>query len=101
MSETFWARLTPEQQKIMLDLWAKNIPTYRSNAAAAQTKARKALEEHGVTFTDPSRDRHFREAPICKVMAGGCPRAHWIKGREAIARDRAPDGRGHRRQSLK
>jgi C4-dicarboxylate-binding protein DctP len=56
VSETFWAKVTPEQQKIMLDLWTKNIPTYRSNAAAAQTRARKALEEHGVGFTDPSRE---------------------------------------------
>ncbi len=56
VSETFWAKVTPEQQKIMLDLWSKNIPTYRSNAAAAQTRARKALEEHGVGFTDPSRE---------------------------------------------
>jgi C4-dicarboxylate-binding protein DctP len=56
LSQTFWAKLTPEQQKIMLDLWAKNIPTYRINAAAAQTRARKALETNGVTFVDPSRE---------------------------------------------
>jgi hypothetical protein len=40
----------------MLDLWAKNIPIYRTNAAAAQTRARKELEGHGVTFVDPSRE---------------------------------------------
>jgi C4-dicarboxylate-binding protein DctP len=56
VSQTFWARLTPEQQKIMLDLWAKNIPAYRVNAAAAQTKARAELVEKGVAFIDPSRD---------------------------------------------
>jgi TRAP-type C4-dicarboxylate transport system substrate-binding protein len=56
ISDAFWAKLTPEQQKIMLDLWAKNIPIYRANAAAAQTRARKALEGNGVTFVDPSRD---------------------------------------------
>ena len=56
VSQTFWAKLTPEQQKIMLDLWAKNIPTYRANAAAAQTAARKTLMEKGVAFVDPSRD---------------------------------------------
>jgi C4-dicarboxylate-binding protein DctP len=56
ISDAFWAKLTPEQQKIMLDLWAKNIPIYRTNAAAAQTRARKALEGNGVTFVDPSRD---------------------------------------------
>ena len=56
VSETFWAKLTPEQQKLMLDLWAKNIPIYRANAAAAQTRARKALEGNGVTFVDPSHE---------------------------------------------
>ncbi len=56
VSQAFWAKLTPEQQKIMLDLWAKNIPTYRANAAEAQLKARKTLEETGVTFVDPSKD---------------------------------------------
>jgi C4-dicarboxylate-binding protein DctP len=56
VSQSFWSKLTPDQQKIMLDLWAKNIPTYRANAAAAQTRARKALEDHGVTFVDPSQD---------------------------------------------
>ena len=56
LSQSFWAKLTPEQQKLMLDLWAKNIPAYRVNAAAAQTRARKTLEENGVTFVDPSRE---------------------------------------------
>jgi C4-dicarboxylate-binding protein DctP len=56
VSNAFWSKLAPDQQKLMLDLWAKNIPTYRANAAAAQTRARKELEGHGVTFTDPSRE---------------------------------------------
>jgi TRAP-type C4-dicarboxylate transport system substrate-binding protein len=56
VSQAFWAKLSPEEQKLMLDLWAKNIPTYRVNAAAAQTDARKLLMEKGVTFADPSRE---------------------------------------------
>jgi len=56
VSNAFWTKLTPDQQKLMLDLWAQNIPTYRSNAAAAQTRARKELEGHGVAFTDPGRE---------------------------------------------
>jgi C4-dicarboxylate-binding protein DctP len=55
-SQAFWAKLSPEQQKLMLDLWAANIPSYRANAAAAQTRARKTLEENGVSFVDPSRE---------------------------------------------
>jgi TRAP-type transport system periplasmic protein len=56
VSQAFWAKLTPDQQKLMLDLWAKNIPIYRTNAAAAQTRARKELEGHGLAFVDPPRD---------------------------------------------
>jgi len=56
VSNAFWSKLAPDQQKLMLDLWAQNIPTYRANAAAAQTRARKELEGHGVVFTDPSRE---------------------------------------------
>ncbi len=53
ISEAFWAKLTPEMQGIMTKLWAENIGTYRANAQAAQTRARKTMEENGVTFVDP------------------------------------------------
>jgi C4-dicarboxylate-binding protein DctP len=39
------------------DVWAQNIPAYRTNMAAAQTKARAMLEEHGVKFTDPTEEQ--------------------------------------------
>ena len=55
VSQAFWYKLSPDLQKMMTDLWAQNVPTYRANMAAAQTKARDTLEEHGVTFVDPSR----------------------------------------------
>ena len=41
----------------MLDLWAKNIPTYRANMAKAQTLARATLQEHGIKFVDPSPEQ--------------------------------------------
>ena len=56
MSGTFWAKLTPDIQKIMTDLWAANIATYRANAGASQDKARQTMEANGVSFTDPSQD---------------------------------------------
>jgi C4-dicarboxylate-binding protein DctP len=56
MSEGFWAKLTPEQQKLMIDLWAANIGTYRANAADSQARARKTMEANGVTFVDPSKE---------------------------------------------
>jgi C4-dicarboxylate-binding protein DctP len=55
VSETFWAKLGPDLQKTMTDLWAENIGTYRSNAAGSQARARKMMEENGVTFIDPSQ----------------------------------------------
>ncbi|MBV8962954.1 MAG: TRAP transporter substrate-binding protein DctP [Hyphomicrobiales bacterium] len=54
VSLAFWEKLSPELQKLMTDLWAQNIPTYRANMAAAQAKARQTLEEHGVKFADPT-----------------------------------------------
>jgi C4-dicarboxylate-binding protein DctP len=56
MNGVFWAKLPPEIQKVMIDLWAANIATYRANAAASQDRARKTMADNGVTFTDPSQD---------------------------------------------
>src|ERR1700722_5323391 len=57
MSQVFWDKLSPDLQKIMTDMWAQNIPAYRANMAAAQTKARATLEEHGIKFADPSPEQ--------------------------------------------
>lgn len=57
VSNAFWAKLSADQQKIMLDLWMKNIPTYRANAMAAQQRARKLMQDNGVTFYDPSAEQ--------------------------------------------
>ena len=54
ISDAFWSKLGPDLQKIMTTLWAENIGTYRANAAAAQARGRKVLEENNVTFTDPA-----------------------------------------------
>jgi len=56
-SQVFWDKLSPNLQKIMTDVWAQNIPAYRANMAAAQTKARTTLEEHGVKFSDPTPEQ--------------------------------------------
>jgi C4-dicarboxylate-binding protein DctP len=55
MAGGFWAKLTPAEQKTMIDLWAANIATYRVHAGALQAQARKTMEANGVTFTDPSQ----------------------------------------------
>ena len=54
VSQTFWAALPADLQTMMTALWAENIGSYRDRMATHQSEARKALEEHGVTFADPS-----------------------------------------------
>jgi len=61
VSQLFWDKLAPEQQKMMTELWAQNIPTYRINMAAAQTKARATLEERGIKFSDPTAEQSAEE----------------------------------------
>jgi TRAP-type transport system periplasmic protein len=56
ISDAFWSKLPPDMQKQIVDLWAANIATYRENAAASQARARKLMEDSGVTFSDPSQD---------------------------------------------
>jgi TRAP-type transport system periplasmic protein len=55
ISDAFWSKLSPDQQKIMIDLWQANIATYRANAGASQARARKLMADNGVSFTDPSQ----------------------------------------------
>ena len=54
ISQAFWEKLSPAQQKMMGDLWAENIATYRANTAASQTRARGVLASHGIKIVDPS-----------------------------------------------
>ena len=48
-----WEKLSPAQQKMMSDLWAENIATYRANTAASQVRARGILQSHGIKIVDP------------------------------------------------
>jgi C4-dicarboxylate-binding protein DctP len=56
ISQAFWSKLPPDVQKLMTDIWFSNISAYRLNAAASQARARKAMEDAGVAFTDPSAE---------------------------------------------
>jgi C4-dicarboxylate-binding protein DctP len=67
LSQVFWDKLSPDQQKMMTDLWAQNVPTYRANMVAAQTRARATLQEHGVKFSDPTTEESAAERK--KMMA--------------------------------
>ena len=64
MSQLFWDKLSPDQQKMMTELWAQNVPAYRANMAAAQTKARATLEEHGVKFSEPTAEENAAERKL-------------------------------------
>ncbi|MBV8889264.1 MAG: TRAP transporter substrate-binding protein DctP [Alphaproteobacteria bacterium] len=57
ISQDFYNKLPPDLQKLVVDLWAKNIGKWRQDAAAAQAKARQEDEEHGIKFVDPSPQR--------------------------------------------
>jgi TRAP-type C4-dicarboxylate transport system substrate-binding protein len=61
LSQVFWDKLTPDQQKMMSELWAQNVPTYRANMVAAQIKARTTLQEHGIKFSDPTAEQSADE----------------------------------------
>jgi len=65
VSETFWKKLTPAQQKLVVDTWAANIGAYRAKAAEAQTKARNVLIAHGITIVTPTPEQI---AEIQKLM---------------------------------
>ncbi len=57
VTDRFWTKLPPDLQKLMLDLWAKNLPRYREAMAQRQAEARKTLEAHGVKFFDPTKQQ--------------------------------------------
>ena len=68
VSQAFWTKLTPELQAIMARLWADGIGGWRSNMAAAQTRAHDVMAQHGIAFAAPDaaettaiRDRMLKE----------------------------------------
>jgi C4-dicarboxylate-binding protein DctP len=74
ISGTFWAKLTPDLQKVMVDLWAANIAAYRASAEASQNRARKTMQAAGVVFTDPSQNvldaaRKAMQADVANLAA--------------------------------
>ena len=56
ISQAFWSKLTLDVRKLMSEVWVSNISGYRANIAASQARARKLMQDNGVTFVDPSDD---------------------------------------------
>lgn len=54
LSGTFWAKLSPDLQQIVTEIWAANIPAYSANVLQAQREARALLITSGVKFHDPT-----------------------------------------------
>jgi C4-dicarboxylate-binding protein DctP len=54
VSGAFWRSLSPSDQSLMVELWARNIAAYRARAAESQAAAHATLIAHGVAFTTPS-----------------------------------------------
>src|SRR5258708_3512818 len=55
ISLAFWKKLPPDLQKLVVDVWAQNIPTYRKKMQAAQEEAHVTLVEHGLKFVTPTQ----------------------------------------------
>jgi len=53
VSESFYSGLPADLQKLMIDLWAQNIATYRANMLAAQERALQELKSHGLETVFP------------------------------------------------
>jgi len=53
ISDAFYTSLPADLQKLVTDLWAQNIPTYRTNMLAAQDHALAELKAHGMEVTTP------------------------------------------------
>ena len=57
VSTSFYNKLPPDLQKVVIDTWAKNIAKWRADAAAAQKHGRDEDEQHGIHFVDPTPQR--------------------------------------------
>lgn len=54
VSGPFWSTLPADLQKLMTDVWAQNIGSYRAAMQEQQIQSRKQMEAHGIQFTDPA-----------------------------------------------
>ena len=53
VSESFYKKLPPDLQAMVMDVWKDNIAEYRAHMEAAQSLARTTLEKNGVVFVSP------------------------------------------------
>jgi TRAP-type C4-dicarboxylate transport system substrate-binding protein len=75
ISESFYKKLPPDLQALVIDLWRENIQTYRKSMEDAQTEARHTLEKNGIVFVSPS------ESSLAEV------RSKMMPSQEGIAKE--------------
>jgi C4-dicarboxylate-binding protein DctP len=56
VSLDFWQKLSADLQSAFTALWRENISAYRTNMAAAQSRAREMVQAHGISIVEPSPD---------------------------------------------
>src|SRR5262249_25820972 len=57
VSRAFWQKLPSDLQELIVDLWRTKVATYRSDMAAAQSRARELVQAHGVEIIVPSPEQ--------------------------------------------
>jgi C4-dicarboxylate-binding protein DctP len=57
VSDAFWSKLGEPDRKLMRDVWAANVDSYRAMSTKSQADARAAMQANGVTFIDPPADQ--------------------------------------------
>jgi C4-dicarboxylate-binding protein DctP len=57
VSLAFWRKLPLELQQLLTDLWRTKVAAYRSEMAAAQSRARELVQAHGVDIVVPSAEQ--------------------------------------------
>ena len=75
ISESFYRKLPPDLQAMVVDLWRENIPAYRRSMEAAQSEARQTLEKNGIVFVSPA------ESALADV------RSKMLPSQDAIAKE--------------
>jgi TRAP-type transport system periplasmic protein len=57
ISDTFYKKLPPDLQAMVVDLWKENIAAYRKQMEDAQLEARRTLEKNGMKFFSPPESK--------------------------------------------
>ena len=77
VNQAFWEKLGPKLQETVKQLWADNLPGYRTNTAASQAHARDELTQRGVSFVDvPQAELDAMHAKMVSVQDKAVQDAH-------------------------